>query len=89
VIESYKDNGNPAKLAKGKIDLWATGEITGRYIASMEGINNLQTVFKVKAIEYYLALNLSTEDTVVNKLQKTLNQMREEGVLEQMKGRYQ
>ncbi len=89
VIESYKDNGNPAKLAKGKIDLWATGEITGRYIASMEGINNLQTVFKVKAIEYYLALNLSTEDTVVNKLQKTLNQMREEGVLDEMKSRYQ
>ena len=89
VVEAYKDNGNPAKLAKGSIDLWATGEVTGRYIASIEGINNLQTVFKVKAIEYYLALNLSTEDALVTSLQNTLNQMRKEGVLDEMKGRYQ
>ena len=89
VIESYKDNGNPAKLIKGDLDLWATGEVTGRYIASIEGINNLQTAFKVKAIEYFLALNLSTEDSLVNKLQGNLDQMRKEGVLEEMKGRYQ
>lgn len=89
VIESYKDNGNPAKLAKGSIDLWATGEVTGRYIASIEGINNLQTVFKLKSIEYYLALNLSTDDALVTRLQNTLNQMRNEGVLDEMKDRYQ
>ena len=73
VLESYKDNGNPAKLAKGNIDLWPTGAVTGRYIASMEGINNLQKVFKLKTVEYYLAPNSSTEDVLVKNSKKSWN----------------
>lgn len=85
---SLRDQENALKLANGQIDLWATGDPAGRYLAALEGINNLKTVFRFNQANLYLALNKNTDDAVVNKLQQALDTMREQGELKQYFDKY-
>ncbi|MCL6416848.1 ABC transporter substrate-binding protein [Aestuariirhabdus sp. Z084] len=89
VIEAHKDNANPKKLAEGKIDVWVSGDITGRYIADLEGFSGLRTAYRLKSTEMYLALNLDVPPEIVNKLQSTLDQMRADGTMDELTSRYQ
>ncbi len=89
IEESLKDNANPKKLAEGKIDVWVSGDITGRYIAELEGHTGMRTAFKVRSAEMYLALNLDVPSQVVDKLQATLDQMRADGKIAEFTERYQ
>ncbi len=89
VIESHKDNANPKKLQSGRIDAWATGELTGRYIADLEGISGLKTAFDMRNTDLYIALNLGVPKEIVNRLQGTLDSMRSDGVVTQLTQRYQ
>ncbi|KFC45630.1 hypothetical protein GY12_10075 [Micrococcus luteus] len=66
----------------GQIDLWATGDPAGRYLAKQEGISGLRTVLRFDSAELYLALNKEMPDEIVAKLQAALDQMRAEGFLE-------
>lgn len=48
------------KLEKGQIDLWATTDPVGRYLAKQEGVTGLQTVLRFNEVELYLAFNKDT-----------------------------
>lgn len=85
---SLRDQENARKLMAGQIDLWATGDPAGRYLAKQEGIGGLKTVLRFDSAELYLALNHETADDLVARLQAALDGMRAEGVIDEIQGRY-
>ncbi|WDH23277.1 substrate-binding periplasmic protein [Pseudomonas chlororaphis] len=83
-----RDQDNARKLVGGQIDLWATGDPAGRYLARQEGVTGLKTVLRFHSAQLYLALNKDVSDETVARLQAALDQLREEGVVEEIMGRY-
>ena len=83
-----RDQDNAKKLVDGQIDLWATGDPAGRYLARQVGVTGLKTVLRFNSAELYLALNKNVPDEVVAKLQKALDQLRGEGVVNEIIERY-
>ncbi|AZC99591.1 ABC-type amino acid transport/signal transduction system, periplasmic component/domain [Pseudomonas chlororaphis subsp. chlororaphis] len=83
-----RDQDNARKLVGGQIDLWATGDPAGRYLARQEGVTGLKTVLRFHSAQLYLALNKEVSDETVARLQAALDQLREEGVVEEIMGRY-
>ncbi|WP_268799108.1 substrate-binding periplasmic protein [Pseudomonas huanghezhanensis] len=87
-ITVLSDKDNARKLVDGQIDLWATGDPAGRYLARQEGISGLKNVLRFNQAELFLALNKETPDAVVARLQKALNDIRAEGVVDKILGNY-
>lgn len=85
---SFNDKTNVDKLQKGQIDLWATGDPAGRYLAKQEGVTGLKTVLRFNQAELWLALNKDTDDGIVSKLQGALDQMRSEGFVDKTLNKY-
>ena len=83
-----RDQQNAKKLMAGQIDLWATGDPAGRYLAKQEGVSGLKTVLRFDSAELYLALNQGVPDEVVQKLQVELERMRSEGFVDDILSRY-
>ena len=82
------DKDNARKLVEGQIDVWATGDPAGRYLARQEGVTGLKTVLRFNSTELFLALNKDTPDAVVERLQTALDQLRKEGVVDDIIGKY-
>lgn len=87
-IVVLRDQDNAKKLVSGQIDLWATGDPAGRYLARQDGVTGLKTVLRFNSAELYLALNKDVPDETVAKLQAALDQLRKEGVVEDIMARY-
>ncbi|RON11751.1 substrate-binding periplasmic protein [Pseudomonas frederiksbergensis] len=87
-IVVLRDQDNAKKLASGQIDLWATGDPAGRYLARQDGVVGLKTVLRFNSAELYLALNKEVPDEVVTRLQTALDQLRKEGVVDDIMARY-
>ncbi|AEV60384.1 substrate-binding periplasmic protein [Pseudomonas ogarae] len=87
-IVVLRDQDNARKLVNGQIDLWATGDPAGRYLARQEGVNDLKTVLRFNSAELYLALNKDVPDDVVARLQKALDELRKEGEVDAIMARY-
>lgn len=87
-IVVLRDQDNAKKLLSGQIDLWATGDPAGRYLARQEGVHGLKTVLRFNSAELYLALNKDVPDETVAKLQAALDQLRKEGVVDEIMARY-
>lgn len=85
---SLRDQENARKLATGQIELWATGDPAGRYLAKQEGISGLRTVLRFDSAELYLALNRQMPDAIVTRLQAALDQMRAEGFVDKTLNSY-
>ena len=88
VLNALRDQENVKKLTTGEIDLWATTDPVGRYLAKQEGVSGLQTVLRFNEAQLYLAINKDTPDEVVDKLQKALDEMRADGFIEQATNNY-
>lgn len=87
-VVALRDQDNATKLKSGEIDLWATGDPAGRYLARQAGVTDLKTVLRFNSASLFLALNKSTPDEVVARLQKALDQMRSQGFVDEVMGRY-
>ena len=87
-IVVLRDQDNASKLVNGQIDLWATGDPAGRYLARQVGVTGLKTVLRFNSAQLYLALNKNVPDDVVAKLQAALDQLRKDGVVSEIMGRY-
>ena len=87
-IVVLRDQDNAKKLLSGQIDLWATGDPAGRYLARQEGVHGLKTVLRFNSAELYLALNKDVPDETVAKLQAALDQLRKDGVVDEIMARY-
>ncbi|WP_283182563.1 MULTISPECIES: ABC transporter substrate-binding protein [unclassified Pseudomonas] len=87
-IVVLRDQDNAKKLVSGQIDLWATGDPAGRYLARQDGVTGLKTVLRFNSAQLYLALNKDVSDEIVAKLQAALDQLRKEGVVDDIMARY-
>ena len=87
-IVVLRDQDNARKLVNGQIDLWATGDPAGRYLARQEGVSDLRTVLRFNSAELYLALNKDVPDDVVARLQAALDELRKEGAVDAIMARY-
>ncbi len=87
-IVVLRDQDNAKKLTSGQIDLWATGDPAGRYLARQDGVTGLKTVLRFNSAELYLALNKNVPDETVAKLQAALDKLRKEGVVDEIMARY-
>ncbi|ROM49967.1 amino acid ABC transporter substrate-binding protein [Pseudomonas poae] len=83
-----RDQDNAQKLLEGQIDLWATGDPAGRYLARQVGVTGLKTVLRFNSAQLYLALNKDVPDEVVTRLQAALDQLRGEGFIDEVMARY-
>ncbi len=83
-----RDQTNVDKLQSGVIDLWATGDPAGRYLAKQQGVTGLKRVLKFDSAELYLALNKGISEDTVAKLQAAMEQMRADGTLAAIQDRY-
>ena len=83
-----RDQDNARKLQAGQIDLWATGDPAGRFLARQVGISGFKTVLRFNQAQLYLALNKEVPDEVVVRLQKALDQLRAEGVVDKISDKY-
>ena len=83
-----RDQDNAQKLLTGQIDLWATGDPAGRYLARQIGVTGLKTVLRFNSAELYLALNRQVPDETVARLQAALEQLRQEGRVDEILARY-
>jgi polar amino acid transport system substrate-binding protein len=87
-IVVLRDQDSAKKLVNGQIDLWATGDPAGRYLARQDGVTGLKTVLRFNSAQLYLALNKDVSDEIVAKLQAALDQLRKEGVVDDIMARY-
>ncbi|WP_181297559.1 ABC transporter substrate-binding protein [Pseudomonas sp. Q2-TVG4-2] len=85
---ALRDQTNVEKLQNGAIDLWATGDPAGRFLAKQQGVNGLKRVLRFDSAELFLALNKQVSDETVEKLQAALDQMRADGTVNTITGRY-
>lgn len=83
-----RDQDNAQKLLDGQIDLWATGDPAGRYLARQVGVTGLRTVLRFNSAQLYLALNKEVPDELVAKLQAALDQLRKDGVVDEIMAKY-
>jgi len=87
-IVVLRGQDNAKKLINGQIDLWATGDPAGRYLARQDGVNGLKTVLRFNSAELYLALNKNVPETTVAKFQAALDRIRKDGVVDEIMSRY-
>ncbi len=87
-VNALRDQENVSKLMEGKIDLWATTDPVGRYMAKQEGVNGLVTVLRFNDNQLFLAMNLNTPDEVIQRLQKALDAMRADGTVDKISANY-
>lgn len=85
---ALRDQENVQRLLKGQIDVWATGDPAGRYLARQQNVTGLKTLLRFNTGELFLALNKQTPDEVVQKLQKALDEMRQTGAVQAIFNRY-
>lgn len=85
---ALRDQENAVKLSKGTLDLWATDDPAGRYMARQAGVAGLKIVMTFNKADLYLALNKDTPDEVVSRLQTALDELRKEGFVEQITSGY-
>ena len=83
-----RDQDNAKKLRDGYIDLWATGDPAGYFLARQVGISGFKTVLRFNQAELYLALNKDVPNEVVAKLQQALDELRAEGIVDQIRAKY-
>ncbi|WP_281645295.1 ABC transporter substrate-binding protein [Parendozoicomonas sp. Alg238-R29] len=88
VLETLKDSYNATKLKEGRIDLWASGSLSGPYGADQVGVTGLKQVYLVESKGLYLALNSSTPNRIVKKLQVVLDQMKSDGSVDGIYDQY-
>ena len=82
------DHQNVLKIQLGRIDLWATGRLVGPYLAKREQVSGLVEVFEAKKSPMYLALNKSFPDSFVVKLNKLLQEMKNDGTVDLISNSY-
>lgn len=82
------DHLNVLKLNRKRIDLWISGNLYGPYLAKQYGVADLKEVFTMREAQMYVAFNLQTDDSIVDKLNKTLKAMRDQGFISKVSEKY-
>lgn len=84
---AYEDRNNPRKLEAGRIDLWATGQFLGPYLARQAGVE-IEPLFTFSETVMSLACNQSVDDSLIQELNAILNDLKDEGVIDAIAAKY-
>lgn len=90
-IQKVADNKlNMRKITNNRIDLWAYEENVAKWQLKSAGYdpNNFETVYTLKKAQLYFALNKNTNEKIVNKLQNSLDTLKENGTYQKILDRY-
>ena len=79
-----RDELNALKLDRGRIDLWATGHLLGPYLAKKQRVDGLVDVLTFKETVMGIAFHPETPDTVINRLNTTLQEMYDDGSVDRI-----
>lgn len=83
------DTANPRKLMAGRIRYWASSRPRATALLAREGLSRqIVPVLTFGHTDLYLACNFSTDDTLVQRLNATLQTMREDGTSARIEARY-
>lgn len=74
------------KLKHNEVDIYSSSNIN--YILSLLKSNEYEVVKKYKENQLYFAFNKGTSDEIINQLQKTLDELKSEGVYQKIKSKY-
>lgn len=85
-LQSVLDNWqNVTRLVNGEIDLWIANELTGKYMAKeLDLTDQIEKIYDVQEDYMYLAFSKSTDDKIIKKWQKALDEMHADGTYVQI-----
>lgn len=75
------DSKNAKRLKDDAIDVWVTGYISGMKHAKDVGLTDLEEVYMLREDSGYIALNLDTPSKTVLDLNRIVDEMKSEGLL--------
>jgi polar amino acid transport system substrate-binding protein len=81
LISTNNNIGNVQHLMEGGIDLWVSSDFNMPYIVQYAGYDprQLRLVLSFKTVGNYIAFSLASEDRIVARWQKTLDDIRRDG----------
>ncbi|MBK9348385.1 MAG: ABC transporter substrate-binding protein [Burkholderiales bacterium] len=88
IDEAINDDQNAKKLDAGRVDLWATGILTGPFVANKMK-TRVKPVLNIKKAELYLACNKTVAPDTIQQLNTTLKAMVKDGTMEKINKKYQ
>jgi polar amino acid transport system substrate-binding protein len=84
----FEDKQNVDKLLKGQIDVWATGSLSGPYLAKEAGLTGLKEVFVLQTRDLWLAMNKQVDDDIITKLNRALKEIKSTSEYEAIYAKY-
>lgn len=84
-LTSIEDETNARKLRAGRIDLWATGRISGRQIIKQTKTQDIQEIYTVREIGLWLACNTDTDPKIIDDMQNALDQFERDGTAKKIR----
>ncbi|MGI0117163.1 substrate-binding periplasmic protein [Zooshikella sp. RANM57] len=84
---SLKDDRLAKKLDEGKIDLWASSELSGQMLAKKLGIS-VKQVFVFGEIDLFIGLNKEVPADVASKMQKAVEELNKSGRIYEIQNSY-
>lgn len=82
---------NLNQLIQGKTELWSSDYYSGQYRLKQRGLKGLVVLTKAPPIletSLYIAFNINEKDSVIQKWQKTFDEIKKDGTLEKIMNRY-
>ncbi len=78
---------NARKLSAGRFDVWATGQYLGPYLAQQAGVA-IKPLFTFRKTVMSLACNKNVDDTLIQRMNQTLEELRREGFIDKIAAKY-
>ncbi|MGP4845450.1 substrate-binding periplasmic protein [Marinobacter sp. 1Y8] len=88
VSQIDSDDLNPKRLELGQIELWIADRLAGPYFASQQDVEGLVPVFSFNKTELFLAMNPQTPQSVIDQLNKALEEVKASGMYEAIEDKY-
>lgn len=87
-LDQAPDNNlNIKKLEKGRIDLWATGDPAGPFMAKLLGVK-LKNLYTFYTVEMSISCNKNVSDDAILKMQNALDEVEKEGTAKRIRELY-
>lgn len=83
-----RDSLNPRKLQMKRIDYWAAGAFSARYMMDRQGIHDVVPVMVIEKVLMYLACHPSLSRDTVDFLNRTMAAMEKDGTAHRIRAKY-
>lgn len=89
VVESYSDDVTLKNLLAGRLDYWVSSRRAAyAIIADAHAEARVVPLFRIKAVEYYLACNTQVSDEIMNGMRAAMKQTMGDGSFDKIEQKY-